>query len=189
MMSKTKQLIGSTNALVFKETTSGDIPYLTVEKKGKLTTDDVLKLVKECERRNRFVDLHGEDLFDLDLHGVYLPWADFSGATLKNVNFEGADLRNANFRGTTSIEVNFERTNLENASFWAAKRIGAKFKNAWLKGTEFAQVDLREVVGLEDAKGVTDLGLYDSAIVTSKQAELILKAVKERMRVILRIEA
>lgn len=178
-----------TSALVFRETESVGRNYLTVEKGGKLTREEVLTFIKECERRCHYIDLSGRDLSGLDLSWANLSKATLGGANLRGANLNHADLGDANLSRADLTEANLEYSNLGKAEFWAAKLVRANLKNIILKKTHFADADLREA-RFEDTVGIDAALLYNGAgaIVTSKQVELIMKAVEKRLRAILRVE-
>jgi hypothetical protein len=87
-------------------------------------------------------NLTGFDLTSADLHQANLSGANLSGATLLRANLHGADLRGANL----------SRSDLRDANLSRAKLSRANVNQALIGLTVFADIDLREVEGLESVK-------------------------------------
>jgi uncharacterized protein YjbI with pentapeptide repeats len=96
----------------------------------------------------RETDLSGACLDSADLSGAKLENARLSGAKLRahfnNTDFSGADLSGADLSGADLGSADFTK-----AQFRSAILSGATLKKARVEGTVFADMDLREVVGLE----------------------------------------
>lgn len=101
-----------------------------------------------------FPDLNGADLEGESLPGIDLHSADISFAFLYS-----ADLRKANFRGaflneTVLINANLYNANLREArlsavNFLSARMEGADFMYSFVGATQFDDVNLSPVIGLE----------------------------------------
>ncbi len=108
-------------------------------------------------------DLSGANLSEENLDGVNLSGANLGGALLKGaslrgVNLYGADLSRADLSeadlslaGLTLVncrETNFSAANFIGAILNGAALAGARFYRAVVGSTTFANLDLREVIGL-----------------------------------------
>jgi hypothetical protein len=104
-------------------------------------------------------NLSGANLSGADLGGAYLIEANLSGANLSGADLSGgylieANLSGADLGGVDLIEANLSGANLSGADLRGAnlKRAnlkGADFRGARCWGTQFADIDLSEAVGLE----------------------------------------
>lgn len=93
------------------------------------------------------IDLSGANLSEANLtkallRGTLLRGATFWQATLKDCDLHGADLRQAHFYQADLRQTNLSECNLDEANFG----------EAFLNSTNFANVDLRTVKGLETAR-------------------------------------
>ena len=101
--------------------------------------------------------LDGADLSRADLHGAHLSEADLFDADLSGAHLEGADLSRADLSG-----ADFYRTNLSGADLSRADLHGANLEKiilseanlsgATVESTHFADLDLRQVKGLDTLK-------------------------------------
>jgi uncharacterized protein YjbI with pentapeptide repeats len=106
----------------------------------------------------RRADLSGAGLYESDLRN-----ADLRGADLRGADLSGADLRDADLCGADLCNADLTGTQLDGADL-----SGANFAGAILARTGFADVDLREVRGLETVShsGPSTIGIdtiYKSA--------------------------
>lgn len=113
-----------------------------------------LQAASLCDARLIYTRLRGADLCGADLSGANLVHADFGTANLRsailkaarlhNATLTYADLRNTNFAGAHLFGVN-----LCNANLGGADLQGANVNQAKAGNTVFADIDFREVEGLE----------------------------------------
>lgn len=93
--------------------------------------------------------LGGVDLSEADLTGADLTDADLTGTDLSIANLTGARLSGAKIRHTNLTEANLYTANLMLATFTAADLTRATLTRALCGRTQFTDLDLSEVKGLE----------------------------------------
>jgi uncharacterized protein YjbI with pentapeptide repeats len=86
------------------------------------------------------------------LAGARLYFADLSGANLSGADLGETHLDEANLIGAILSEANLCGAYLADANLRGANLSGAEITEAFLEHTVFADIDLREVKGLESAK-------------------------------------
>ena len=143
------------------------------------------------------VKLAGTTLNGANLHGANLSEADLSGDALSRANLSRANLTLANLASTNFIEANLEGATLVAANLYAANLGGANlinadltlanlmvtnlekanFEKAMVYRTHFADLDLRQVIGLENLVhgGPSTLGTDTIARSTGKIPEIFLR--------------
>jgi uncharacterized protein YjbI with pentapeptide repeats len=99
------------------------------------------------------VDLRGSDLRGADLSGAHL-----KGASLMSASLHEADLRNADLTGANLSGANLTDTRLK----------GADLSGALVGGTVFADVDLREVKGLDTLRHMSPSTLGTDTLARSR---------------------
>jgi hypothetical protein len=111
-------------------------------------------------------DLIKADLIKADLIKADLIKADLSGATLREANLSGADLSGADLRWANLSGANLKGANLKVANLKVANLSRANLLDANLGGamcwfTNFADVDLSEIQGLDsiDHRGPSTIGV------------------------------
>ena len=102
-------------------------------------------------------DLRGADLSFADLSRADLEGANLSGANLTETdlswaNLNDADLRNAKLTATVLHLTDLTGADLRAASLFKVVLDGAKFSNAVVEMTLFADCDLSQVVGLDQVQ-------------------------------------
>lgn len=125
------------------------------------------------EANLREVDLRNADLSNADLSGT-----DLSGANHYRANLIDASLRGANLRAASLIEADLSGANLSDANLHGTRlerthltRVslsGADLREAIISGTNFADIDLREVKGLEAGRHYGPSGVSFSTIYRSE---------------------
>ncbi len=93
--------------------------------------------------------LIGADLSGANLTGACLQTADLSGAKLSGAKLSRADLNRGNLRGTNLTRTNLRGASLSQADLSEAQLGGADFTKARAWDTNFTDVDLSTVKGLE----------------------------------------
>jgi uncharacterized protein YjbI with pentapeptide repeats len=98
--------------------------------------------------------LVGDQLVAADLHSANLRKVDFRQVNLNHANLKNADLTDAALIWTTLVGADLQGANLCNAQLTATQFYGCNLHRADLSGailhsTVFANVDLRDVIGLE----------------------------------------
>jgi uncharacterized protein YjbI with pentapeptide repeats len=95
------------------------------------------------------VDLSRADLRIADLSEAELRGADLRGADLSGANLHGASLHGATLHGADLRSADLSKTNLRGANLTDTRLDGCSFAAAHAGGTVFADLDLRQVKGLE----------------------------------------
>jgi hypothetical protein len=88
-------------------------------------------------------NLYGADLFDVDFHGVDLHGARLDAANLSRANLHGADLHGADLRVATLHGAILDRANLYGTDLHGADLRGASLREATLHGADLHGADLR----------------------------------------------
>ena len=86
------------------------------------------------------------------LSGARLEGASLSGADLSRADLRNADLRGANLRGAKLSGADLSGADLGRANLGRAFLNGTDFWQAALDGTRLEQADLRQALGLSQAK-------------------------------------
>jgi hypothetical protein len=114
--------------------------------------DDAMDLrgadLREADLRR--ANLYRADLSGANLSGANLNGADLSRTDLSGANLDGADLSGANFDGADLSRTDLRDTHLFSAEFRDTDLSAANFREAHLYATILANVDLRDVKGLEE---------------------------------------
>ncbi len=102
----------------------------------------------------RAANLSGVDLSEVNLSRADLQFADLSRTNLSEANLSGANLSEANLSGANLSEANLSGANLSGANLKEANFNGANLKEADFDSTivgwtDFGNLDLRTVKGLE----------------------------------------
>jgi uncharacterized protein YjbI with pentapeptide repeats len=95
-------------------------------------------------------DLSGANLSEAHLSGTYLSKADLSGTYLNGADLSGAYLIGADLRWAHLIGADLSGAHLREANLSGANLSEAHLSKANLEATIFADMDLREVKGLEE---------------------------------------
>jgi hypothetical protein len=93
--------------------------------------------------------LRGANLRGANLSSAYLSWANLSGAGLREANLSGADLSRANLSGADLSDAKLRKANLSGAILCDAILSGADVTQAFLGWSNFGNVDLSTVKGLD----------------------------------------
>lgn len=99
-------------------------------------------------------DLLGANIAGANFSGTFLYMANLELANIGNIDFSGADLtkaylRKAVFRDTNLRKASFAKADLSGVYFRGVDLSGADLTNCYLSSTNFTNVDLSEVKGLE----------------------------------------
>ncbi len=114
---------------------------------------DVDAIDAHLQRANlRDANLHYANLTGADLRGADLSDADLSRAGLSGTQLVGADLRGANLRGANLIGAILSEARLRGANLGGAILYYTNFSGAICRRTNFGDVDLSEVSGLDSIK-------------------------------------
>jgi len=179
-----------TEAYLFKVTLRGANLSGAHLRDADLTNSDLsgadLTNAKLTNARLSHVNFTRADLTDADLRGAYLPRARFNSAELKGADLRDAELSGAVFTdarlintvlsgaklayamlddaylvGTDLSDVNATGANLSGVNFRGVHLSGANFTKAIVYRTNFADVDLSRVTGLETVMhlGPSDVSL------------------------------
>lgn len=84
--------------------------------------------------------------------GAVIPRIDLMEVNFSDADLSGADLIYANLSGANLVNANLNRAVLVYATLSSTRLTGARFDHAELAYTIFANIDLREAVGLENIK-------------------------------------
>jgi hypothetical protein len=110
-------------------------------------------------------NLYGADLFDVDFHGVDLHGANLDAANLSRANLHGADLHDADLRVATLHGAILDRANLYGTDFHGADLRGASLREATLHGADLHGADLRRASLREAHIAMTQFGDVDLSMV------------------------
>jgi TIR domain-containing protein/pentapeptide repeat protein len=110
-------------------------------------------------------NLDGADLFDVDFHGVDLHGANLDAANLSRANLHGADLHDADLRVATLHGAILDRANLYGTDFHGADLRGASLREATLHGADLHGADLRRASLREAHIAMTQFGDVDLSMV------------------------
>lgn len=94
-------------------------------------------------------DLSGANLNDANLGGADLTGADLTGADLTDAYINGANLSDARLNGAYLDGADLTRAYLDGTNLSGAHLSGTKVGEAHIAGTIFADLDFREVEGLD----------------------------------------
>ena len=156
------------------------------ERKGPLTREDVLKLIKENGGKTEGLNFVGKtfveaiDLSGLDLHGVMFKGVRFpthaERGQLVGARFDGSDLTGANlsdidFEYAQFKKLNNQPTRLARVDLRGSWLLDANFQGAYLRGAIFGEVP--EEVGQPAMLDGTDLRGADLVRATFKGCHFI----------------
>jgi hypothetical protein len=110
-------------------------------------------------------NLYGADLFDVDFHGVDLHGANLDAANLSRANLHGADLHDADLRVANLHGAILDRANLYGTDFHGADLRGASLREATLHGADLHGADLRRASLREAHIAMTQFGDVDLSMV------------------------
>lgn len=123
-------------------------------------------------------NLSEANLYGADLSGARLNGADLSVALLRNADLSeahlnGADLTDANLIGVNLSRADLNDTNLSRADLGTANLNGARLRRSRFSGsvasdTNFGNLDLSEVIGLEDVRHTGPSRVSTDTLVLSK---------------------